>query len=1046
MYQCEKSFHATLPQNQGFTSKMVQLKSLKPKTPAKSVWADAMRITVAVARRANTSEEDFLQAVIEELQPLKLRGMFLLMQKDGQLEVKASHLRLSKVVRKVSGTEILGFRFDPHQVDIFHQVLSKQEAVFTKDRVQILEQLLPEMYLSMMMKGVKLLGKDPVIFAPLSVRGRILGVMDVSAEWLTEEDVPMMAALADHIAISLDHLRTTAEMRKAIEREQLGVQVAGIATSSQELPEVFEQIFHLIANATGADAGAIALIDPGAETLSFKYLYGLPESLKYKPIPRGQGLTWQLIENRTPMFLPDYDKRPDALPAWVEAGVHAVIAAPLITSHEVIGAIGLFLLSPQKAFSEEHLKRIVDVSRVAAGVIHNAHLYEEATRHAEEADALRRGSIAISSSLDYETVLAQITERAKALLEADGSRVHLLDPESGMLECVIALHQHAEEVMQFRLQPGEGFAGFVLQKGEPLLVNNPTKHPSYVQVPGTPEDEPEVLAIAPLKVRHRTMGVMTVQREGYERPFTYADLNLLTAFASQAAVAIENAHLYGQIEAQAKYLEDEVETRTKELAISEARYRSLVETSLAGIYQVDAEARITYVNKQLAELLERSQEEIIGRSVVDFLLPEHRERIFNQVRGRMRGDEPTTEMFEIDLLSWSGRHIPVILTAVLIFDEQGKTRSITGLVLDITTQKNLEAALRTERDRLKIILSNVGDAVVVTDPGGVIEFINPAWEHLNGYDVNEALGKNASLVKSGEADSEFYFQMWDTILAGRVWRGEIVNRRKDGSTYEAVLTITPVLNEKGSIVNFVGVQHDISMLKELDRLKSQFVSDVSHELRTPLTNIRLYLDLLSQTEYDQRAEKYMETLSRESERLSSLIEDLLSLSRLEADTIPLTKEPVAINRILGALAEDRERLARQYGLELRLECEAELPFVMGDALLLGQLFTNLLTNALSYTPDGGKILLKTRSQSSAETTWVLVEVSDTGIGIPPMEHSLIFRRFFRGKGSRPASIPGTGLGLAICKEIAERHGGKIMVESEGIPGKGSRFTVWLPGD
>jgi two-component system phosphate regulon sensor histidine kinase PhoR len=190
----------------------------------------------------------------------------------------------------------------------------------------------------------------------------------------------------------------------------------------------------------------------------------------------------------------------------------------------------------------------------------------------------------------------------------------------------------------------------------------------------------------------------------------------------------------------------------------------------------------------------------------------------------------------------------------------------------------------------------------------------------------------------------------------------------------------------------------------------------------------------------------METLSRESERLSSLIEDLLSLSRLEADTIPLTKEPVDINRILGALAEDRERLARQYGLELRLECEAELPFVMGDALLLGQLFTNLLTNALSYTPDGGKILLKTRSQSSAETTWVLVEVSDTGIGIPPMEHSLIFRRFFRGKGSRPASIPGTGLGLAICKEIAERHGGKIMVESEGIPGKGSRFTVWLPGD
>jgi PAS domain S-box-containing protein len=334
----------------------------------------------------------------------------------------------------------------------------------------------------------------------------------------------------------------------------------------------------------------------------------------------------------------------------------------------------------------------------------------------------------------------------------------------------------------------------------------------------------------------------------------------------------------------------------------------------------------------------------------------------------------------------------------------------------------------------------------VTDPSGSIEFINPAWELLNGYAAKEALGKNANLVKSGEHDSDFYFQMWDTILAGRVWRGEIINRRKNGSMYEADLTITPVCNEDGTIVNFVGVQHDISMLKELDRLKSQFVSDVSHELRTPLTNIRLYLDLLSQTEYDQRAATYMETLSRESERLSSLIEDLLSLSRLEADTVPLQMEPVDINRLLAALAKDREKLAAQYGLELRLECEGKLPHVMGDALLLGQLFTNLLTNALNYTPEGGKIVIRTWSQLSAEIKWVIIEVADTGIGIPPIEQSLIFRRFFRGKASKPEAIPGTGLGLAICKEISERHGGKIMVESEGIPGKGSTFTVWLPGE
>ena len=1025
---------------------MVQLKKTKSKSHSKSTWADAMRTAVAVARKINTSEEDFLQGVIEELQPLKLRAMIMLIDEDGQLNVKMAHSRLEKVVRRTTGQTIIGFRFDPHQVDLFHQVLIEQQPVFTEDRVEILEQLLNEQDLSLMMKGVKLLGEEPVIFAPLAVSGRLLGVMNVTAEWLTREDIPWMTSLTDHIAISLDHLRNTNEMRKALAREQLGVQMAGIATSSRDISEVFEQIFHLLANATGADAGAIGLIDPSGKSLRFHYLYGLPSTLKDIPIPRGEGLTWQLIEEQRPILIVNYEMRPDALQSWVEAGVHAVIGAPLVASDEVIGGIGLFSLREDKQFTREDLKIAIDVSRVAAGVIHNAHLYQEATRHAEEAEALRRGSIAISSSLDYQTVLTQITERAKGLLEADGSRVHILNPESGMLECVVALHPHAEEIMQLKLKKGEGLAGYVLSKGEPLLVNNPVEHPLSIQVPGTPEDEPEVLAIAPLKVRQRTMGVMTVQRDGFEHPFTNTDLSLLTAFASQAAVAIENAHLYGQIEAQARHLEDEVKLRTRELALSEARYRSLVETSLTGIYQVDNEARITYVNHQLANMIELSTEDIIGRSVVDFLVPEDREAIIKQVKARLGEEEPATEMFEIEVLSWSGRHIPVILTAVVIPSVGGEWQSITGLVLDITTQKKLEAALRTERDRLEIILSNVGDAVMVTDPSGSIEFINPAWEHLNGYTAKEALGKNANLVKSGEHDSDFYFQMWDTILAGRVWRGEIVNRRKNGSLYEADLTITPVCNEDGTILNFVGVQHDISMLKELDRLKSQFVSDVSHELRTPLTNIRLYLDLLSQTEYDQRAATYMETLSRESERLSSLIEDLLSLSRLEADTVPLQMEPVDINRLLAALAKDREKLAAQYGLELRLECEGNLSHVMGDALLLGQLFTNLLTNALNYTPEGGKIVIRTWSQMYVENKWVIIEVSDTGIGIPPVEQSLIFRRFFRGKASKPEAIPGTGLGLAICKEISERHGGKIVVESEGIPGKGSTFTVWLPGE
>ncbi|OGO16475.1 MAG: hypothetical protein A2Z14_19510 [Chloroflexi bacterium RBG_16_48_8] len=1023
---------------------MVQLKHKETEVYPKSVWAEAMRATVAVARRSLKGEDALLRAVSDELQRLEMTGFILLLCEDGLLELRATPSVLEQRLKELTGLDVRGLRFDPHKVDVYQRVLKDLESFFESSHKPILEQVLPKETRPLTGKLIEALGVHPIIYAPLFVEEKVLGVMNVSAEWFTVEDVPMVSSLADHIAISLSHMRTSLEFQNILKRERLRTRVAEVIANSWDLDQILDRILHMVVEAVRAEAGSIALVEPGAQLLRLYHLYALPQALGLKQVPRNQGLAWKMIEDGKPVIHNNYAQHPDALQEWVDAGVQAVMSAPLITGDEIIGTMAIFLLESGREFDQNHLEILKDISHLAAGVINNVQLFNEATRYAEEAEALRRGSIAISSSLDYHTVLTEITEQAKALLRADGSRVHLLDQESGLLRCVIALHPHAEEVMQIELKPGEGLSGHVLLSSEPLLVNRPTDHPHSIQVPGTPQDEAEVLAIAPMKIRKRTMGVMTVQRDGYTRPFSEPDLRLLSAFASQAAVAIENAHLYGQIESQAQRLEDEVKARTRELTFSEARYRSLVETSLTGIYQLDKNAKIAYVNDQLAEMLELEPEEIIGRSVVDFLAPEYRESVLKWAVARLNGEEPLTEIVEVKLLSWSGRHIPVILAAGVITNETGIPESISGLVLDISTQKRLEAALRTERDRLEIILRNVGDAVVVTDPSGIIEFVNPAWEHLNGYHAQEALGKNANLVKSDEQDPDFYFQMWDTILAGRVWRGEVINRRKDGSTYEAALTITPVKNESRQIVNFVGVQHDISMLKELDRLKSQFVSDVSHELRTPLTNIRLYLELLTQTEYDQRAGRYMETLSRESERLSSLIEDLLSLSRLEADSAPLNKEPVDINRMLSALTQDREKLATQYGLELRLECEAKLPLVMGDALLLSQLFTNLLTNALNYTPEGGYILLRTRSQSSGEMIWVVAEVEDTGYGIPPMEHSLIFRRFFRGQASKPAAVPGTGLGLAICKEITERHGGKIMVESDGILGHGSRFTVWLP--
>jgi PAS domain S-box-containing protein len=334
--------------------------------------------------------------------------------------------------------------------------------------------------------------------------------------------------------------------------------------------------------------------------------------------------------------------------------------------------------------------------------------------------------------------------------------------------------------------------------------------------------------------------------------------------------------------------------------------------------------------------------------------------------------------------------------------------------------------------------------VFVTDARGTIEYVNPAWERLNGYSAAEAVGRPASLLNSGKQDRGFFDDLWQTVLAGRTWRGELVNRRRDGSTYDAALTATPLTDENHTVTSIVSVLYDISAMKEVDRLKSQFVSDVSHELRTPLTNIRLYLDLLRSTTDRTKVERYLDTLSRESDRLAYLIDDLLSLSRLDAGAVTPDLRSLDLNKLLGSLVDDRRALATRRGLELSLEWDPALPMARGDERLLSQVFTNLLTNAMNYTQDQGHITVRTRTENGSERRWVAAIISDNGPGIPLEEQPMIFRRFFRGRASRATGAAGTGLGLAICRDIIELHGGQITLESEGVPGQGTAFTVLLP--
>ncbi|MBP7686615.1 MAG: PAS domain S-box protein [Thermoflexales bacterium] len=353
------------------------------------------------------------------------------------------------------------------------------------------------------------------------------------------------------------------------------------------------------------------------------------------------------------------------------------------------------------------------------------------------------------------------------------------------------------------------------------------------------------------------------------------------------------------------------------------------------------------------------------------------------------------------------------------------------------------AELARAHEQLRAILDTAGEGVVFTDSQGAIEYINPALERLTGYTADEVLGHNPRMWKSDQTPPATYQQMWRALVRGEIWQGELINRRKDGTLYTAALTASPVTDIDGHAVGYVGVQRDISRQKELDRLKDQFVSTVSHELRTPLANVMLHINLLTRGR-PERHDIYLRTLQREAERLRNMIEDLLDLSRLDRNVTPIQFAPTDMQLLLEPLVLDRAALAAQRGLTLQYEPAPGLPVVACDASMLTQVISNLLTNALNYTPPGGEITVLTAIQRTADQHWITVTVRDTGPGIAAKDLAHLFERFYRGEAGRKADAPGTGLGLAISQEIMGRLGGRITVESE--PGHGAAFTVWVKAE
>jgi len=366
-------------------------------------------------------------------------------------------------------------------------------------------------------------------------------------------------------------------------------------------------------------------------------------------------------------------------------------------------------------------------------------------------------------------------------------------------------------------------------------------------------------------------------------------------------------------------------------------------------------------------------------------------------------------------------------------------------------------------------LQAADNGVVITDIHGIIQWVNPAVTRITGYDKQELIGRPTSIFHSGQHSAQFYSQLWKTIKDAKVWHGEITNRRKDGSFYVEEQTIAPVIDSHGKIKHFVGVKQDVTQrkkteialktqetqlkkayleqkkmitkLENADRIKTQFLSITSHELRTPITPIQGQLELLLQGIFGSLNEKQkqsIEMILRNTKRLDLLIGDILDVSKLKSGNMKFIMEKADLNLVVKQAVEMMAIKAKEKNIKLMSKSDSKLkPFIF-DANRMTQVITNLIGNAIKFTPSKGLITIEVNQ----ENEYAMVTVADTGIGIKKSDWEKIFLPFMQADSTVSRKFGGSGLGLAISLGIARAHGGDISLKSQ--VGKGTTFIVKIP--
>jgi PAS domain S-box-containing protein len=522
-------------------------------------------------------------------------------------------------------------------------------------------------------------------------------------------------------------------------------------------------------------------------------------------------------------------------------------------------------------------------------------------------------------------------------------------------------------------------------------------------------------------------------------------------------------------------VQDITERKSTEAALSksESLLRTIFATIPDMVWVKDPTGVYLACNRRCEELYGASEADIIGKRDCDFVSREQAELFREQDKEAIASGGACTCEQELRFASDGHREVVQTIKTPMV-DADGKIIGILGISRDITERKRTEAQLQ----RLSQVVEQSPASIMITDTEARLEYVNEAFCRATGFTRQEAIGRSPRILQSGQTARATYEALWDALSHGHAWRGEFLNKRKDGTEHVDMATVAPIRRPDGQVTHYVAALEDVTenrrMAEELDRhrhhleelvaertaelavarevaeaankAKSAFLANMSHEIRTPMNGIVGVIDILSLSRLSEDQAELVATVRESAMTLLRIIDDILDFSKIEADRMEIERTPVCMADLLEGLCSSLFPIAAKREVDVNLFISPEIPQrILSDEVRLRQLLYNLVGNAIKFSTGRpglrGRVWVRAES-ANADPFRLVLSVADNGIGMTPETAEAIFSPFTQAELSTTRRFGGTGLGLAICKRLVSLLGGEITVQS--ALGAGSAFVVTLP--